>query len=115
MKFATLFLAVLLLVSCKPKQTTQEAKLSPEEQKREEEIMKAGYSKGTMVDNSKLDGCGFMIQLEDQDQTLLWPTKLEDRFKKEGTKVWVKYTPSKMMSTCMKGIPAIIEEIKIIE
>ena len=73
-----------------------------------------GFVKGTIVDNSKLETCCFMIQLEDKSNTLLWVPALEDGYKKNGLEVFVKYTPSKMHQTCIKGIPAIIQEIKIV-
>jgi len=53
-----------------------------------------------------------MIQLEDENKTILWVPKLDESYKVDGKEVWVKYRPSKMPSTCMKGIPAVIEEIK---
>lgn len=91
--------------------TTSEADNKAQEQR--ETLTKMGFSKGTIVDNSQLTDCGFMIQLEDKDRTLLWVPGLEEEYKVNGKEVWVKYLPSKMMSKCEKGIPAIIEEIKI--
>ena len=82
-------------------------------QEQRETLTKMGFSKGTIVDNSQFTDCGFMIQLEDKDKVLLWVPALEDEYKVAGMEVWVKYVPSKMISKCAKGIPAIIEEIKI--
>jgi len=124
MKTIILLSIITLLFACSSKKyTTTTSSATPvpvestpptDEELRVESILKAGYQKGVIVDKSSAEGCGFMVELSVSKQ-LLWVPKLEDRFKKEGTLVWIKYRPSKMPSNCALGIPAIIEEIKIIE
>ncbi len=110
-----LTLALFVSVGCKNKQsTTATAEEPTAEQKREDEILKAGYAKGVIEDLRNLDGCKFGIKL-DESGDYIQPIKLEDRFKVAGTKVWVKYHPVKIMSNCMKGIPVELDEIKVIE
>lgn len=61
-----------------------------------------GYSKATVIDFSGLDGCGFLLQLE--DGTRLQPENLEPAFEKNSIPVWVKYYPQKnAVSICMAG------------
>ncbi len=76
-----------------------------------------GYVKGTMSDYSSLDGCGWLIKLEDataeSSVQIINPTDdLPAEYKNDGKTVWVKYKVSDMMSTCMKGHMAKVEGIK---
>jgi hypothetical protein len=64
-----------------------------------------GWIKGTIQDLTGLDGCGFVIQLE--DQSYLEPVNLSD-FASSATivddqKVWVKYKEVTGGSICMVG------------
>lgn len=69
---------------------------------------KDGFVKATVVDNTGLDGCRFMLLLESGQK--VQPLNLEENFLKDGMKVWVKYTVEKdAMSVCMAG-----EIVKII-
>lgn len=111
----SLFITVFAMSCTNGKQTnTSEANSEKEDliKKKTEALIQNGFVKGVVTDQTKLDGCGFMIQLEDENKTILWVPKLDESYKVDGKEVWVKYRPSKMPSTCMKGIPAIIEEIK---
>lgn len=60
--------------------------------------------KATIVDRTGLDGCSFMIELN--DGTMLEPTNLSEfGIKKEdGLKVWIDYSETKNgFSICMAG------------
>lgn len=91
-------------------------------QKSTEEVKKTdpgaeGYVKGTMADQSGLDGCGWIITLDDANaeskiKAINPVDDLPAEFKSDGKTVWVKFTPSDMMSTCMKGQMAKVEGIK---
>jgi hypothetical protein len=62
---------------------------------------KEGYVKATVI-NYEVDGCSFMIQLEDGKK--LDPSSLADDFRKDQTAVWIKYTIKKGgASVCMAG------------
>ncbi|MES2799960.1 MAG: hypothetical protein V4638_08085 [Bacteroidota bacterium] len=62
-----------------------------------------GGEKATLVDLTGLDGCGFVIELEDGSR--LEPTNLldYDNTPVNGKKVWVKYQTVDGGSICMVG------------
>ena len=59
-----------------------------------------GFAKAAII-NYAIDGCTFMIQLEDGKK--LEPVNLQDEFKKDNLKVWIKYKHFKGNSICMAG------------
>lgn len=64
--------------------------------------LKEGFVKATITDNTGLDGCRFLIQLESGQK--LEPVNLDSTFHKDGKKVWLKYQEEKdAMSICMAG------------
>ena len=68
----------------------------------EADYISQGYKKGTIVDMTGLDGCGFMIKLE--NGKTLEPTQLDDQFKKAALPVWVRFSiPKSLNSICMSG------------
>lgn len=68
----------------------------------DERMISEGYVKATVTDNTGLDGCRFMLTLESGKK--LEPVNLEEKYMKDGMKVWVKYQSVKdMMSICMAG------------
>lgn len=99
----SIFLLLLVGVSasqCNKKiKETASTEATPEKADRTGE----GFSKGTVVDmNGKLDGCGWLIQLE--DSTKLEPMNLSETFRKDQLKVWVKYSiNTTAASICMAG------------
>ncbi len=61
-----------------------------------------GFTKATVIDY-QLDGCKWMLKLENGDMLLPSPPPAE-RFQKDQIPVWVKYEVVKGgMSTCMAG------------
>ena len=69
-----------------------------------------GYLKAAIIKHN-LDGCSWMIELEDKSKKE--PQNLGEEFKKEGMKIWVKYSvPKGAMSICMAGEIVKIEDIK---
>jgi hypothetical protein len=66
-----------------------------------------GYVKAFVTEVS-LDGCSFMLQLEDGKR--LEPDGLQPEFEKDSLKVWLKYTEEDRMSVCMAG-----QTIKVID
>lgn len=72
---------------------------------------KNGFLKATVVDKTGLDGCRFMLQLE--DGKMLQPLNLGEKYMKDGMKVWVQYTIQKdVMTVCMAGDVVNITEIE---
>lgn len=69
-----------------------------------------GFTKVTVV-KMTLDGCSFLLQLADGKK--LEAVNLEEKYKKEGLVLWVKYTPEKKaMSICMAGEMVSLTEVK---
>ncbi len=72
---------------------------------------KANFTKATII-NYTLDGCGWMLQLDDEKK--LQPVNLNNDFKKENLKVWIQYQPVKQgNSICMAGDMVTITAIEI--
>lgn len=55
----------------------------------------------TVVDKTGLDGCTFLLQLN--DSSLLEPINLDDSYKINGTKLAISYRVVSVMSVCMAG------------
>ena len=68
-----------------------------------------GFVKATII-NYTLDGCSFMVQLEDGKK--LEPVNLQMEFRKDNFKVWIKYQYYKSNSICMAGEMATITAIE---
>ncbi len=117
MKNYLILLMVVSLVSCSnSKRTKNSFNELPKEQvelKDEAYFKKNGFEKAIVVDESKIDGCAYMIHIEGSDK-ILFPIKLDPDYKQDGLNIWVKYRPVKpMMTTCMRGILVAIEEIEV--
>lgn len=119
-KISTFVFAIFLL-SCASKKDNLEVKKEAEksiEAKKDDsnkinKLKAAGYTFGKIVDKTGLDGCSFVIQT--QDSSFLEPIGLEDQYKKNQLSIAFKYRPSRAMSTCMMGKPAVISEVKLIK
>ena len=68
-----------------------------------------GYTKAVIVDKTGLDGCSFLIQAS--DSVIYEPINMEEKFKKDGLQVYLKFKRTRMATTCMNGQPIIISEI----
>lgn len=80
----------------------------------EKEMLAQGFVKATIVDETGLDGCSFLIHFEADSTLFLQPQNLKEEWQKDGLKVWLKYRPTKPMANiCMKGIPGLVEEIEL--
>jgi len=92
---------------------SQSCKTNKEANKKNiEEKTDALFTKGTIV-KMELDGCTWMIKLEDGKQ--LEPVNLEDEFKVENLKVKFQYKHHDGFSICMAGEMVnitVIEKIK---
>jgi type III secretory pathway component EscV len=75
-------------------------------------MMASGYEKATTVASSLTGDCPFTLQIEGDNSYLLDPINLEEDYKKDGMKLWVKYTPLRMMNRCDKANPVNIVEIQ---
>jgi len=102
-KQIALILFIILLNACSHKVAGTKA-FPPEE-------TKEGYTKATVI-NYAVDGCSWLLQLEDGKK--LEPANLSDEFKKDKLKVWVQYQIKKGgMSICMVGEMVTITKIEV--
>ena len=77
-----------------------------------QKMMDEGYQKATTVASSLTGDCPITLQIEGDNSYLLDPINLEEGYKANGIKLWVKYTPLKMMNRCDKANPVNIVEIQ---
>ena len=87
--------------------------LNAQEKKQTVNYEKEGYVKASII-HYKVEGCGFLIELNDKEKTKLAPEKLADEFKKNKIKIWVKYALAKTQpnGTCMAGKLCEVIDIK---
>lgn len=103
LKQIALILIIILSNACSHKVAGTKA-FPPEE-------TKDGYAKATVI-NYTVDGCSWLLQLEDGKK--LEPTNLSDEFKKDKLKVWIQYQIKKGgMSICMAGEVITITKIEL--
>lgn len=62
-----------------------------------------GTISATVIDMRKLDGCTYLLEL--QDGSKLQPATLPVEFQHGGLKVRIKYKKVEIMSICMSGTP----------
>ncbi|MFH1320417.1 MAG: hypothetical protein ABII90_07180 [Bacteroidota bacterium] len=104
MKFIFLLLFLSISLSCSKKTVpASETKEQPAQQtivKRD--YAKEKYVKATVIDMTGLDGCKFLLKLEDGKK--LEPTNLDPAYRKDSLPVWIRYIETKgVMSICMAG------------
>jgi hypothetical protein len=109
----TLFIFTLGLASCcSSTKTSNEVSLTNESAMTLEQMEEAGYTKGTIVSSEAEGDCPYVIALEDDSSRMFDPINLENTYKKNGTKIWFKYTGLRMMNRCEKANPVTITEIQ---
>lgn len=67
-----------------------------------------GYVKAMIIDY-ELDGCKYMIQLEDKKK--LEPDFVKSDFQKDSLLVWVKYKHDERLSICMAGETVVVTDM----
>lgn len=103
-----------MMVGCSAKKATTSSEELNAEKERIEQITKDGYIQALIEDKTK-GGCGFVLKNTATGEYLL-PNNLEDKYKQDGLKVWVKCRPIRpAQGVCVVGTPTTIEEIKIVE
>ena len=65
---------------------------------------------GKIIDQTGLDGCGFMIRLDSGE---VLEAKIPEEFRKPGLKVLVTYEPFNGASICMAGTMVTLSSIKL--
>jgi len=71
-----------------------------------------GYVPGTIVYSDKEGDCLYTIQMSGDKNHYLDPVNLEEKFKKNGQKVWIKFNGLRRMNRCHKAAPVEITAIK---
>lgn len=104
------FFIVVILIgsfsSCK-----MQRQVSHEETAKEADYALLKYSEFTVIDNSGLDGCAFM--LKGMNNIFLEPVNLPDSLRIDKLKLWIKFVPAKGHSVCMAGELITITDIRI--
>ena len=112
--FITMCSISLILMGCSAKKEITEAANTNAEKERTAQIIKEGYIQAVIEDKTK-SGCGYVIKNTASKEFLL-PNNLEDQYKQDGLKVWLKCRQIRpAQGSCTIGNPTTIEEIKIIE
>ncbi len=77
-------------------------------------MMAAGYLLGTIVYSDKEGDCPYTIQMPGDKMEFYYldPINLEESYKKDGQKVWIKFAGLRRMNRCDKATPAEITDIK---
>jgi len=75
-------------------------------------MIEAGFLNATIVASNEVGDCPFTIRVEDNNNALFDPINLDESFMKDGEKIWVKYSPLRMMNRCVKANPVKIVEIE---
>ena len=70
----------------------------------------ASFMHGEVIDKTNLDGCTFIILIN--DSIALEPVNLDNKFKKNKLQIIFKYRESRAMTTCMIGQAIIISEAR---
>jgi hypothetical protein len=96
------FIVAMLIFSCGS--TAPSATAEGPQQKKD------GLVEAMVLDYHELDGCTFILSLD--DGTKLEPTNLPESFRKDSLKVMVKYSIIKRASICMVGKMVTVSEIK---
>ncbi len=114
MKFfkISLLLFSMLIISCNSTNKTASNNAENETQMETKNMIEAGFMMGTIVHSDKEGDCPFTIQIEGVDGISFYdPINITEDFKKDGEKIWFKFTGLRMMNRCDKANPIRIEEI----
>jgi len=110
MKLYTLIF-IIVFSACAGGKDASKTNMADSKSRTEQQWLANGYSAGIIQDFSSLDGCGFLIIINNVE---LLPKNLSEEFKENNLSVWVKYHNAKStQTTCMKGKPILIDDIKL--
>jgi hypothetical protein len=74
------------------------------------DFLKEGYVKARVRNMAGLDGCGFLLILDNGET--LEPVNLDKQFMQDGLKLWIRYTTTGNASICMAGIVVTLTAIE---
>jgi type III secretory pathway component EscV len=109
-------LLTLIIISCCSGQKTA-SEDSPDETNNDitmntQKMMEAGFKQASIVASEEQSECPFIMKMAGSDSDLLDPINLDEKYMKDGGKIWVKYTSLRMQNRCDKARPVKIEEIQ---
>ncbi len=79
-----------------------------------QKLMAEGYMLGTIVFSDKEGDCPYTIQMPGDKMEFYYldPVNLDEKYKVDGQKVWIKFNGLRTMNRCDKATPAEITDIK---
>lgn len=115
-KSSLTLLSVLLIACSSTNKAASEEKNTPntkEIEMKNSEMLAAGFSMAVVVESKEEGDCPFTLKMKNKDnEYYLDPINMTDAFKKNGEKVWVKYSGLRRMNRCSKANPISINEIE---
>jgi ABC-type Fe3+-citrate transport system substrate-binding protein len=101
----TVALSVLSACACKSKNNSTA---------NSNETVDNEYTKAKITTAFAEEGCPVLVELTENGEIVYYaPIELADEYKKEGMLVKIKYTRSRApQTTCFKGSPIVIDDIK---
>ena len=94
------YCSLIACKSTKSKSETSTEKVIPKETK----------IKASVINITGLDGCGFVLELENGEKLI--PMNLEEKYFSDELKVWITYNVSNSHSICMVGKTIMIKSIE---
>jgi hypothetical protein len=77
-----------------------------------DQMIKGGYIKGTIVFSDKADDCAYTIRLEGKDNVMYDPLNLDVKYQKHDERIWFTFNGMRRMNRCKKANPIYISDIK---
>ena len=114
LKLALALIAVMTMAACgstQEKNSTTGDNTGPAVD--ESNMIAQGYLKGIIRYSEAEGDCPYAIEVESDDYNyMLDPLNLEEAHKKDGHKVWFKFTPLRMPNRCEKASPVNLTEVQ---
>ncbi|MCW5518346.1 hypothetical protein J1N09_00750 [Aureitalea sp. L0-47] len=114
--FRTLFVLLsITIVSCNSgsKATNGDGPDKEELAMIAKKMKEAGFYSGTVMYSDAEGDCPYTIDVDSDDYTyLLDPINMDEKYQKDGAKIWFKFAGLKMMNRCEKANPISIVEIQ---
>jgi uncharacterized protein YceK len=106
-RIALALMVIVVMSACgstqEHNQTTENNNTSGE---METSMQREGYLKGIIRYSAAEGDCPYAIEVESGDYSyMLDPLNLEEAYKKDGAKVWFKFSPLRMPNRCEKANP----------
>jgi hypothetical protein len=104
-QFFILLLLCCSIIACKSTKTTKDNPANANKI-----IPKQAKVKATVVNMTGLDGCGYLLELENGEKLI--PLNLEEKYFSDKMKVWIAYSITNSPTICMVGKAINIQSIE---